>query len=410
MPKITVYITNYNYSNYIKQSIESVLNQTFKDFELLIIDDGSSDDSRVKIDEFSHHPNIKIIFQDRKGLNASNNVALKEADGEFILRLDADDFLKSNALEEMVQSLEKDSSLAMIFPDYFNVNEEGVVVNRVHRHDFSKEVILLDQPAHGACTMIRKKILEEVGGYDEEFDRQDGYDIWLKIIFKYKVRNLNKPLFFYRQHDKNLTKDNLALFKTRAAIKKKYLLNNPKKELKTLSIIPFRGPELDLTSQPLMKLGEKELVYWTIDEALMANNINKIIVSSPHEITLENVKAKYNDYVDIDVRSNELARLNLSLRDSILDIIKREEDSGNSFDIVSILYIDYPFKKSWQIDESIDTLNLFKVDSVDGVIQDNRFYYRHLGKGMEPLIKGRSVCLIDDVISSGASINLGWMF
>ena len=225
MPKVTVYITNHNYGSFLEQAINSVLSQSFEDLELIIIDDGSNDNSREIIKKYKSNPKIKTIFQKKKGLNASNNVALKEAKGDFLVRLDADDFLEKCAVENMYELLNKNQEVAMVFPDYFNVNKSGKIINRVFRHDFNKEVSLLDQPAHGACTMIRKKVLEEVGGYDEEFDRQDGYDLWLKIIFKYRVMNLNEPLFYYRQHDKNLTKDNLELFKARASIKRKYINN-----------------------------------------------------------------------------------------------------------------------------------------------------------------------------------------
>ena len=90
-PRVTVYITNYNYARYVRQAIESVLAQTDQDFELLVIDDGSTDDSRETISEYQGHPKIRIIFQENKGLNRTNNIALKAARGRYIMRLDADD-------------------------------------------------------------------------------------------------------------------------------------------------------------------------------------------------------------------------------------------------------------------------------------------------------------------------------
>jgi len=396
MPKVTVYITNHNYGSFLKQAIDSVLSQSFKDLELIIIDDGSKDNSREIIKKYKSNPKIKTIFQETKGLNASNNIALKKAKGDFLLRLDADDFLEKKAVESMYELLNKNKDVAMVFPDYFNVNISGKIINRVFRHDFNKEVSLLDQPAHGACTMIRKKVLEEVGGYDEEFDRQDGYDLWLKIIFKHRVMNLNEPLFYYRQHDKNLTKDDLELFKTRASIKRKYIDYHKKGSVKSLAIIPFRGEKIDSSSKPLKKLNNRELLFWTLDQALLSKNVDKIIVSSPDMLSLDKVSKSYGNKVNLNHRSEELAKLNSSLRETILQIVKHEESEGNYFDTVTLLYIDYPFKNSWQIDESIDTLRLFNVDSVDGVILDNRFYYKHLGKGMEPIVEGGGLKLERD--------------
>ena len=65
---------------------------------------------------------------------------------------------------------------------------------------------MLDLPAHGACTMFKTSVLKKIGGYDESFSCQDGYDIWLKIINNYQISNINNPLFFYRQHSLSLTK------------------------------------------------------------------------------------------------------------------------------------------------------------------------------------------------------------
>lgn len=396
MPKVTVYITNYNYESYIKQAIDSVLNQTFSNLELLVIDDGSVDNSKEIINSYESNPKVKAIFQNRKGLNASNNVALKNSSGEFIVRLDADDFLDEHAIEKMFDLLKKNQKAAIVFPDYFNVNINGEIINRVFRHDFNKEVSLLDQPAHGACTMIRKSVLEEVGGYDEDFDRQDGYDIWLKVIFNYQVMNLNEPLFYYRQHGKNLTKNDLELFKTRASIKRKHVNLYKKESINCLAVVPFRGKMLDESSKPLKKLDNKELLFWTIDQALLSENIDKIVISSPDLESLNKAKESYGGKIETHKRAEDLAKLNSSLKETILEIIKREEDKGNHFDIVTVLYIDYPFKSFWQIDESIDTLRLFDVDSVDGVLLDNRFYYKHLGKGMEPIVEGGGLKLERD--------------
>mgnify|MGYP001368227563 FL=1 len=396
MPKITVYITNHNYQDYIEEAVESVLSQSFQDFELLIIDDGSEDNSRKVINKYQDRDRVKIILQERKGLNVTNNIALKQAKGEFIVRLDADDYLHPEALEKMEENLSNNPKAAMIFPDYFNIDKFGNIINTVRRHNFSKEVSLFDLPAHGACTMIRTNLLRELGGYDENFDRQDGYDLWLKVIFKYRILNLNEPLFFYRQHGSNLTSNSYDLLKTRAAIKEKHLKQRESSSIKVLSIIPFRGPDIDSSSKPLEKLNNKELISWTLEEAIKSKNINRIVATSPDKKSLDFISKYYSKDVLIDNRPSDLAKVNKKLDETVIRILNEQEKKGERFDIVTILYIDYPFKRSWQIDEAINTLKLFNVDSVDGVIPDNRFYYRHLGKGLEPLVEGGGLKLERD--------------
>jgi len=187
---VTVYITNYNYAKYLKQSIESILNQTFQDFELIIIDDGSTDKSHEIIKRYEEKENVYTVFQRNRGLNRTNNVALKLGRGRYIMRLDADDYMDVHALEIMVLELEKNPDCAMVFPDYYLTDEHGNITGQIRRHDFKKDVTLADQPAHGACTMIRRKVLLSIGGYNERFDRQDGYDLWLSIVSKYPISNI----------------------------------------------------------------------------------------------------------------------------------------------------------------------------------------------------------------------------
>ena len=158
---ITVYITNYNYGRYIRKCIDSVLNQSINNFELIIIDDGSTDNSREILKEFLNNKKIRIIFQNNLGLNASNNIAIGLSKGAYILRLDADDFLEKNALELMYNLMEEEGDVAMLFPDYYLVDKDDNVIAQIMRHDFEKDVQLYDQPAHGACTMIKTGVLKK---------------------------------------------------------------------------------------------------------------------------------------------------------------------------------------------------------------------------------------------------------
>ena len=173
-PLVTVYITNHNYGKYIENAIKSVINQTMQDFELIIIDDGSTDNSREIIEKYTDLENVTSIYQKNKGLNVTNNIALRFSHGKYIIRLDADDYFDEHALQVLSGILEKNEDVGLVFPDYTLINEFDEVMDVIRRHDFN-EVKMLDQPAHGACTMIRAKCLKELGGYDEEFRCQDGY-------------------------------------------------------------------------------------------------------------------------------------------------------------------------------------------------------------------------------------------
>jgi len=187
---ISVYITNHNYGKYIKRSIDSVLHQSYQNFELIIIDDGSNDNSKKIIEKYSNNEKVKIIYQQNKGLTVSNNIAIKISKGKYITRLDADDWLDRNFLQIMVDTANSSKDCAMVFCNYYITNSNGQVIDQFYRHDF-KKVKLMDQPAHGACSLINLKILRDLGGYDAQFKCQDGVDLWLKLINKFKIKSIN---------------------------------------------------------------------------------------------------------------------------------------------------------------------------------------------------------------------------
>ena len=387
-PLVTVYITNFNYGRYIKDSIDSVLNQSFQNFELLIIDDGSTDNSIEIINKYSDNDKIKIIIQDRIGLNATNNIALKQAKGEFIIRLDADDYFENNALEIMIDIIKSNDDVVLMFPDYHIVDDSNSIIRTVRRHNFDEDVTLFDQPAHGACTLIRKNVLLDLGGYDEEFDRQDGYDLWLKVIDNYKVKNINIPLFNYRFHSSNLTKNQFSLLKTRAKIKNKRVKTLGLSDLYVEAIIPIRSESIDPIILSKKKIKGISLLDWTINTAIKSIICDHITVATPDEEIRDRIRSKYGDKVNVLIRKKEHSRFNMPLEKTIIDFLNNLSNKNKTPDALMILYPAYPFKQYWQINEAIDTMKLFNVDVVDGIIPDNRVFYQHRGKGLVPLVDG----------------------
>ncbi len=397
-PKITVYITNFNYGRYVEAAINSVLCQTYQDYELLIIDDGSTDNSMEIIQRFESVENVFIVVQKNKGLNVSNNIALRMARGKYFIRLDADDYLDSNCLEIMVSKMEKESDLALVFPDYYEVDANDEILNQVRRHDFNKDVSLLDQPAHGACTMIRTAMLKEIGGYDESFNKQDGYDLWLKMIDGNNVSNINLPLFYYRKHDNSLSADTKSLLQTRAQIKRNRIKEKMSKPISVIAVIPTRGSKMDPRSMPLRDLGGKFLIDWTIDVALDTNLLDNVIVTTPDKDVLDHISNKYGDGVVIVERSEKLARINTAFELTILNAVEKYEIDYDYPDGIMVLSIDSPFKEKLYIEKAIYTLQLYKIDAVQSVIVDDGYFFEHDGSGLKPRIRNNLLRLERDLL------------
>jgi len=380
--KVTVYITNYNYGAFLEQAIQSVLNQSMQDFELIIIDDGSTDNSKEIIEKYTGIPRIQVIFQQNKGLNITNNIALRAAKGKYIVRLDADDYFHEQALELLSKEMDADRSLGLVFPDYYYVNESGEITEEFKRHDFSKDVSLLDQAAHGACTMIRVEYLRNLGGYNESFSCQDGYELWVKFTASYKVANVSKPLFFYRRHSFNLTRNETRILSTRAQINELYSVSRFG-SLRSLCIIPVRDASL-----ALRKLGNQCLIDYKIKAALECQAIEKVVVSSPNQEVEEYVAREYASISKLHFhqRDEKDARLNVGLANTVNAILNTFYDRKGFPDAITILTIEYPFVKPYAIADSINTMFLFNSDSLISVRQENGILFQHFGNGMQAIL------------------------
>jgi CMP-N-acetylneuraminic acid synthetase len=383
-PLITVYITNYNYAKYLEKAIKSVLQQTFQDFQLLIIDDGSTDDSLNILDRYEKHDKVFTVRQSNQGLIRANNVALKLARGKYIMRLDADDYLDPHALEVLVRELERRPECALVFPDYYLVDEEDNIIRQVRRHDFDNDVSLFDQPAHGACTLIRRSVLLRLGGYDEEFRCQDGYDIWLKLISEHKVTNVNLPLFYYRQHRQSLSQNEDLLLHTRAAIKAKHVEKLDLGSIRVLAVLPIRGRTMDPRSFPLAKVGKQGLIDWSLEAALNSKYVTDVLVSTPDTEVQNHVRTNYPDKVLVVDRPKEMARINIPLEPSLLDAVRYYSKENEAPDLLAVLFIEAPFRTAMYIDEAINTMLLYDIDVVDGIREEEDIFYFHDGNGLRP--------------------------
>lgn len=384
-PLISVYITNFNYGRFLKQAIESVLAQTCQDFELLIIDDGSTDDSLSVINLYQNNPKVTIILQQNKGLNATNNVAMHQARGKYLIRLDADDYFDRAALGVMSSILEADDELGLVFPDYHYVDGQGERIGAHRRHLFDDEVTLYDQPAHGACTMIRLDFLKALGGYDESFTCQDGYELWVKFVTFHKVTNVNRPLFFYRQHNENLSTDQSRLLSTRKLIKAKFV-QTYLRPLNALQILPIRLRSFQGAEWPMVPFNNSTVLDDKINACLRTRCLAKLVLVADKPEWVSYLKDAYKNNANVVVlhRPSEYASQRAHIRLTI-DMVLNE--LGENFDSISVISPDYPFVDTSVIDEAVDTLTIFKSDAVITVNAGKGIYYRHNGQSLKPILE-----------------------
>lgn len=387
---ISIYITNYNYYNFIEQAIQSVLSQKDVSFELIIIDDGSTDNSKEIIEKYRALENVTIIYQQNKGLNVTNNIALNIASGKYIMRLDADDYLEPDALKTLSSKLEGSPTLGLVFPDYYIVDEAGNILEHHKRHDFRKEVSLYDQAAHGACTMIRTNFLKALGGYNENYKCQDGYELWVKFIHKYEVENVSQPLFNYRQHGSNLTGDENRILGTRAQINADFV-SDLNIENSAIAILPIRSLKDKFIN---LKWNETTLLNNKIKQAIQSNAIKKVVLSCPDKDVLAFVDEanKSSDKFYLHLRSLGSADHYKSLDQTVEEILLQDEIKQlEKINALVILDITYPLLNTSKINDAINTMLLFRADSLISVRPENGTMYQHDGSGMKSIFQNETI-------------------
>jgi len=376
--KVLVYILNHNYSKFLKRSIDSVLKQSYRNFNILIIDDGSIDASKNILKKYENLTNIKIIYQKKMGMIKSIINAVKNSRNEFFVRLDADDWLHKDYLKETMRAMEKNKNIALVFPDYFEVDQSNKLIKRIKRHKFNHKNILLDFPAHGACTLFRRKLFEQTSGYSSKIKAQDGFDIWLKIIKKFKVQNVSKPLFYYRQHQNNLTKNFRRILENRYQILENQ--SDRKNNSSTLAFIPI----LENESKKLLsfnKFKKQRLIDLTINKAKSSKKIFKIVVSTNNDILIKYIQKKYKRFshkIKIHHR-NEKKDKNLAY--TLLDYFRNNDEK--KIRNLAILTIEYPLTDKKELDAAINTINIFKANAVETVTSINSIFYYSSKNGLK---------------------------
>lgn len=197
MPKVSVIIPCYNQGKYLEDALTSVYNQTFKDFEIIIINDGSTDDSQEIIDKIKH-PKVIKIHQTNKGVASARNEGIKRAAGEYILPLDADDKIASTYIEKAVYHIEKNSNLGIV---YCEAEFFGVKTKKWNLPPYTL-LNMLKANCIFCTALFRKKDCEIVGGYKEQQKNfWEDYDFWLSLIeMGREVFQIPEVLFFYRQY------------------------------------------------------------------------------------------------------------------------------------------------------------------------------------------------------------------
>lgn len=204
MPKVSIVLPTYNGEKYIREAIDSVINQTFTDWELIIVNDCSTDSTPQIIEEYAKSDDrIKVIHNEvNKKTPTSLNIGFREAKGEFLSWIADDNLFLPNAIEKMYNYLQN-RDVYFVCSNMMLIDSLG---DEIGPHMEYNEEQMYYENCVGACFMYKSNVLKEVGEYDTSTFLVEDYDYWLRILFKYKkIGVIKECLFLYRLHSESLT-------------------------------------------------------------------------------------------------------------------------------------------------------------------------------------------------------------
>ncbi|HOU45808.1 MAG TPA: glycosyltransferase [Candidatus Pacearchaeota archaeon] len=202
MPKVSIVLPTYKGYRYLRQSIQSCLDQSFTDFELIIIDDGPSQETQDIVNSFSDK-RIKLLINEHNiGLPDSVNKGMSNAIGRYLTWTSDDNYFAKDAIKEMVTYLDENKSY-FVYCNYWLINEEGEKIKEVK---LSNPENLDGFNTIGACFLYKKEIPEKIGGFNKEFLGAEDYEYWLRIKYSgFKISKIDKTLYYYRQNPQGIT-------------------------------------------------------------------------------------------------------------------------------------------------------------------------------------------------------------
>ena len=272
MPRVTCIMTSYNTERFISEAIKSVLKQTYVDFELIIYDDGSTDNTYNIAKEFEEKDSrIKVFKNDKNlGIAATANRALDHATGEFITFCDSDDIRRRDSLHVFVNYLDDNYYVDIVSSYLMKIDENGKILEKGSMLPLDYERIrcamLFGCPLHNCCCMIRRKVFDSYR-YDENYPLAQDYKMFADIMDYVYMTNIKQPLVNYRVYNRSMSKYKKE---TELAIKVR------------ISILERICPHLDYESRyRLAEILRTRIILTTEDRQLLDdfidfNNKNKI--------------------------------------------------------------------------------------------------------------------------------------
>ena len=206
MTKVSVIIPAYNAMNYLPKTVENVLKQTFTDFEVIIINDGSSDGVEEWVSTIKDN-RVKLITQKNQGASTARNNGIAHATGEYIAFLDSDDLWEPTKLEKQVHCLDNNPGTGLVYAWILSIDAKGNYRGKIYANttegDVWKKLIERNIVRSCSAAMVRRECFEKLGFFDTSLKFAEDWEMWIRIATNYSFAVIKEPLIYYRHHANN---------------------------------------------------------------------------------------------------------------------------------------------------------------------------------------------------------------
>ena len=208
--KVSVIIPTYNSAHFIIEAVDSVLAQTFTDFEVLVIDDGSKDNTKEVLTE-KYGNSIQYFYKENGGVSKARNFGIEKAKGKYVAFLDSDDAWIPEKLEKQIAALEKISENKACYSSFYLCDENlnpGEINRSERKADALTDLLLIGNVVATPSTVIaEKELFQQVGGFDYELSQCADWEMWIRLATKTEFIYIDEPLLKYRIHGANMSKN-----------------------------------------------------------------------------------------------------------------------------------------------------------------------------------------------------------
>lgn len=209
-PTVSVIIPTYNRANYVQQAVESVLNQTYKDYEIIVIDDGSTDDTKLSLEKYADR--VKYIYQENQKVAAARNNGIRHSQGKYIAFLDSDDLWLPQKLERDIAYFEAKPQVGLVYSNVIYFSDEGADLYTRRMKSPSGDVlekIIIDNFVVTSTVIVGRECLDRVGFFNEDLDlaSSEDWEMWVRIASLYPFGYVNEISTKSRIHDYSLMRN-----------------------------------------------------------------------------------------------------------------------------------------------------------------------------------------------------------